>query len=67
MRDNVVRENGGDFVEVILLYTYKHVFIYTEQLSATIILIILIFFYFNVLYIAGINLDPVQKFRQSYK
>jgi hypothetical protein len=32
----VVTQNGGDFVEVILLYTYKHVFIYTEQLSARI-------------------------------
>jgi hypothetical protein len=63
----VVRQNYGDFVEVILLYKYKHVLNYTEQLSATITLIILIFFNFNILYIANINLDPVQKFRQSYK
>jgi hypothetical protein len=31
----VVRQNDGDFVEVILLHVYKLVFIYTGQLSAT--------------------------------
>jgi hypothetical protein len=33
----VVMQNGGDFVEVILLYTYKHVFIYTEQFPSRIL------------------------------
>ena len=42
-----VRQNDGDFVEVILLYTYKHVFIYTEQLSVTIILIFFILIYYT--------------------